>query len=302
MINPLNKLTLVPFLLLALTYCTNNPFPYDASGVFEATELIVSSETFGKLEVFNLHEGDVLTQGQYIGHVDSTQLFLKKLQLQASQKAINARRPNIAVHISATKKEIQKAELEKKRTENLFRSHAATQKQVDDANSKLAVLKSRLNSQVNSLSASVKGLNKESLSIELQIAQIQDQIEKCKIINPIEGTVLDKYAEAKEFVSQGKPLYKIADTNFFFLRSYIVSKQLEELKLGQGATIFINWGNEQKSYHGKVVWISDKAEFTPKTIQTKDERQNLVYAVKIAVENTDGLIKIGMYGDVNFNQ
>ncbi|MDR1370361.1 MAG: HlyD family efflux transporter periplasmic adaptor subunit [Dysgonamonadaceae bacterium] len=300
----INHKTILTFMsaLLIFMSCGRGKSEHDASGTFEATEVIISSEAFGKLEQFDVTEGDLLSQGQYLGYMDSTQLYLKKLQLQTTQKAISAKRPNIAVQISATKEQIQKAELEKARVERMFKSDAATQKQVDDANSQLQVLKGTLDAQINSLSTSVNSLNEESMSYEIQIAQIQDQLDKCKIINPVEGTVLNKYVENKEVMITGKPLYKIADTKNLFLRAYIVSEQLKNVKSGQEVTVFVNYGNESKSYTGKIAWISDKAEFTPKTIQTKDERQNLVYALKIAVENTDGWIKIGMYGDVNFNQ
>ncbi len=298
----INSILSIALVVFILSSCNRNKFEHDASGTFEATEVIISSEAAGKLEQFDVTEGDLLSNGQYLGYVDSTQLYLKKLQLLTAQKAVSARRPNISVQISATKEQIQKAELEKARMERMFKSNAATQKQMDDANSMLQVLKGTLEAQINSLSTSVNSLNEESMSYELQIAQIQDQIDKCKIVNPIEGTVLNKYAENKEIVIPGKPLYKIADTKNLFLRAYIVSEQLEKVKLGEKVTVFINFGKESKSYTGTVSWISGKAEFTPKTIQTKDERQNLVYAVKVAVENTDGLIKIGMYGDVNFSQ
>ncbi len=298
----INRILLIAATLSILSSCNRNKFEHDASGTFEATEVIISSEVSGKLEQFNVTEGDLLSNGQYLGYIDSTQLYLKKLQLLTAQKAVSARRPNISVQISATKEQIQKAELEKARVERMFKANAATQKQVDDANSQLQVLKGTLDAQINSLSTSVNSLNEESMSYELQIAQVQDQIDKCKIINPVEGTILNKYAENKEIVIPGKPLYKIADTKNLFLRAYIVSDQLEKVKLGETVTVFINFGKETKSYQGKISWVSDKAEFTPKTIQTKDERQNLVYAVKVAVENTDGLIKIGMYGDVNFGQ
>ena len=290
-------------LCILLAACGGNQFKHDASGVFEATEVIISAEAAGKLETFNLQEGDVLELGQYLGYIDSTQLFLRKLQLQTAQRAVSSRRPNIGIQISATKEQIRKAEIEQQRIENLFQSDAATQKQVDDITSQLKVLQGTLAAQVNSLSSSVSSLTEEGASYEIQIAQVEDQLAKCRIINPVRGTVLNKYAEAKEMVIMGKPLYKIADTRHLFLRAYIVSAQLENVKLGQPATVSVCYdGETEKTYSGRVAWISNKAEFTPKTIQTKDERQNLVYAVKIAVENTDGLIKIGMYGDVNFNQ
>lgn len=287
--------------LFVLSSCNRNKFDHDASGTFEATEVIVSAEASGKLEAFNLKEGDILTKGQYIGYIDTTQLYLKKLQLQTSTKAISASRPNVSIQIAATKEQIAKAEIERKRVEKLFADGAATQKQLDDVNSQLAVLKRTLDAQTNSLSISISSLDEQSSAYEIQVAQIEDQLAKSRIINPIDGTVLSKYVEEKEVVMAGKPLYKIADTKNLFLRAYVISDQLGTIKVGQEVTVYINSSDgEQKPYKGTISWIADKAEFTPKTIQTKDERQNLVYAVKIAVQNTDGLLKIGMYGDVDF--
>jgi HlyD family secretion protein len=281
--------------------CNRNKFEHDASGTFEATEVIVSSEANGKLEIFQLTEGDLIAQGQYVGYIDSIQLYLKKKQLLAANRAIQVKRPDISVQVSSIKEQIEKAEFEKRRIQRLLADNAATQKQLDDINSQIKVLKKSLNAQVNSLATSVNSLNEESNTNNVQVAQIEDQLKKCKIINPIKGTVLNKYVEEKELVTQGKALYKIADTKNLFLRAYIVSEQLEKIKIGQKVKVYINISEDrQKFYPGIVIWISDKAEFTPKTIQTKDERQNLVYAVKIAVANTDGLIKIGMYGDVDF--
>jgi HlyD family secretion protein len=261
---------------------------------------MVSAEASGKLESFAIKEGDSLRRGDYLGYVDSTQLFLKKLQLLTAQKAVNSRRPDISVQISATKEQILKAELEKTRVENLYRDSVATQKQLDDAISQLNVLKKSLNAQINSLTTSVNSLSEEGASYEIQVAQLDDQIYKCKVINPIDGIVLNKYAEEKEIVFTGKSLYKIADVRNMFLRAYIVSTQLENVKIGQQAEVIVSQRGEEKIYKGTITWISNKAEFTPKTIQTKDERENLAYAVKIAVENTDGFLRIGMYGDVKF--
>ena len=284
-----------------LLSCNRNKFEHDASGTFEATEVIVSSEANGKLESFQLTEGDQLAKGQYVGYVDSIQLYLKKRQLLATNKAIQVKRPDISIQVSSIKEQIAKAEFEKRRIQRLLADNAATQKQLDDANSQIEVLKKSLNAQENSLSTSVNSLNEESNTNTIQVSQIEDQLKKCKIINPIQGTVLNKFVEEKEVVTQGKALYKIADTKNLFLRAYIVSEQLEKIKIGQKVKVFISISEDkQKSYPGAITWISDKAEFTPKTIQTQDERQNLVYAVKIAVTNTDGLIKIGMYGDVDF--
>ncbi|MDR2058044.1 MAG: HlyD family efflux transporter periplasmic adaptor subunit [Dysgonamonadaceae bacterium] len=293
--------TLVATAALFLTACNRNEFKHDASGTFEATETIVSAEGTGKIEELNIVEGDMLTKGQCVGYIDTTQLYLKKLQLEATDKAILTRRVNVPVQIASVKEQIAKAESDKRRIDNLFADGAATQKQVDDLVSQIAVLKSNLAALQNQLSVSVSGINEESSVIAIQVAQIEDMMAKCRIVNPLDGTVLNKYAEAKEMASTGKFLYKIADTKRLFLRAYVVASQLLQVKTGQVATVFINDADDgQRSYPGVVSWISDKAEFTPKTIQTKDERQNLVYAVKIAVENTDGLIKIGMYGDVDF--
>jgi len=292
--------TVIAFLALS---CNRNRTKHDASGTFEATEVIVSAEASGKVEVFDLKEGDFLAEGQQVGYIDSTQLYLKKLQLLAAQKAVMARRPDVSKQIAATKEQIDKARLEKTRVENLFKDGAATQKQMDDADSQLRVLESALAAQTNTLATSVNSLDEESATFRIQIEQVNDQLSKCRIINPIEGRVLSKYTQAKEIVATGKPLYKIADTQTMFLRAYVVASQLEKVAVGQEATVFVALSDgNSKSYAGKVIWISDKAEFTPKTIQTQDERQNLVYAVKIEVANTDGLIKIGTYGDVDFGR
>jgi HlyD family secretion protein len=299
----MNKFIVAVGIAVLLVSCNRNKPKYDASGTFEAAEIIVSAEASGKVESFQLTEGERLAEGQQVGYIDSTQLYLKKMQLLAARKAIAARSPDVAKQIAATRVQIDKAMLEKARVENLFKDNAATQKQVDDAGAQLRVLESSLEAQMNSLSTSVNSISEESAASYVQIEQVNDLLAKCRIVNPVEGTVLSKYAEAKEFVMQGKPLYKIADTRNMFLRAYVVSGQLNDVSAGLDATVYLvlSDGNT-RSYPGKVTWISDKAEFTPKTVQTQDERQNLVYAVKIAVANTDGLIRIGMYGDVNFGK
>jgi len=294
-------LMIIAVLVMVTASCNRNKSRHAASGTFEATEIIISAEASGKVEVLTLKEGDRLTEGQQVGYIDSTQLYLRKMQLLAAQKAVVARRPDVAQQIAATKEQINKAKLEKARVENLFKDNAATEKQVDDADSQLRVLESTLTAQINSLATSVNSINEESTSFNIQIEQVNDQLAKCRIINPVGGTVLSKYTQEKEIVATGKPLYKIADMRVMYLRAYVVSGQLEKIAVGQDATVFVALSDgSSKSYPGKVTWISDKAEFTPKTIQTQDERQNLVYAVKIEVNNTDGLIKIGTYGDVDF--
>lgn len=292
-------ITFLSLITLQFFYaCNGNKFENDASGTFEATEVVVSAEVNGKIEQFFIQEGDILDKNQDVGYIDSTQLYLKKKQLIASGKIISARRPDIGKQIASLNEQIEKEEFEKKRTEQLLKSNAATQKQLDDIKSRIIVLKGQLSAQMNTLSTTVNSLNEESSSVQVQIEQIEDYLEKSHIKNPIAGTVLTKYVEEKEMVTEGTPLYKIADTKNLFLRAYVIYEQIEKIKLGQEVTVSIN--QTQKTYKGTVSWISDKAEFTPKTIQTKDERENLVYTIKIAVKNTDDQIKIGMYGDVNF--
>lgn len=298
----MNKLVLITGILgFVLFSCNHHTLKHDASGTFEATEVIVSSEVDGKLESFELEEGENLKKDQYVGYVDSTQLYLQKLQAETSGKGARVRRPDISVQVSSTREQLAKAEFERNRIIRLLNDNATTQKQLDDVNSQIQVLKKTLDAQVNQLSTSVNALNEENNVYQIKFAQIEDLLKKCKIKNPVAGTILNKYVEEKELVTQGRPLYKIADTKKMILRAYLVAPQIEKIKVGQVVTVFINTENgNQKSYKGKISWISDKAEFTPKTIQTQDERQNLVYAVKIDVPNTDGKIKIGMYGDVDF--
>jgi HlyD family secretion protein len=293
--------TLAALAAIISTACHRDKPDRDASGMFEATEIIVSAEETGKIEALNLTEGDVLTEGQPVGYIDTTQLYLKKQQLLATAKALLTRRVDIPLQIAAAREQIAQAESDKRRADNLLADGAATQKQVDDATSRLSVLKSDLTALQNRLAASVNGINEESNAIAIQVAQIDDRLAKSRIVNPIAGTVLNKYAEAKEMATVGRPLYKIADTKHLFLRAWLIAPQLANVKTGTHATVYVQAGDDGKRYEGTVSWISDKAEFTPKTIQTQDERQNLVYAVKIKVENTDGLIKIGMYGDADFN-
>ena len=297
----LQKIIIIALIAVSSISCNRNKSKHDASGAFEAAEIIISAEASGKVEVFDLKEGDRLAEGQQIGYIDSTQFYLKKMQLLAAQKAVVARRPDVAKQIAATKEQIAKAQLEKARVENLFKDNAAMQKQVDDADSLLCILESTLAAQMSSLSTSVNSLDEESATFRIQIEQVNEQLAKCRIVNPVEGKVLSKYAQAKEIVALGKPLYKIADMQNMFLRAYVASGQLGKVSVEQDATVFVALSDgNNRIYSGKVTWISDKAEFTPKTIQTQDKHQNLVYAVKIAVANTDGLIKIGTYVDVDF--
>ena len=281
--------------------CGNGTPKYDATGTFETTEVLVSAEASGKLLYFNIEEGTVLKAGQEVGVVDTVQLYLKKLQLEANIKSVEEQRPDILKQVAATKEQITAAERERNRVANLLKVGAANQKQLDDADDQLEVLRKQLVAQNSTLSNSHQSLTWQSSSVGIQVAQVEDQLKKCYITSPITGTVLAKYAEAGELTAVGTPLFKIADTQQMYLRAYITSEQLSQVKLGQKVTVFSDYGtDEHKQYPGVVTWISDTSEFTPKTILTKNERANLVYAVKIAVKN-EGYLKIGMYGGVGFS-
>lgn len=281
-----------------LSACGNGTPDYDATGTFEATEVIVSAEAAGKLLQLEVEEGTRLKAGEEVGLVDTVQLYLKKLQLEANMKSVESQRPDLAKQIAATKQQITTAQREKKRVENLLAAGAANQKQLDDWDAQVTLLQRQLIAQESSLMKSTNSLTEQGNSVGIQVAQVEDQLNKCHIQSPIEGTVLAKYAEAGELASVGKPLFKVGEVDRMYLRAYITSEQLSQVKLGDKVTVYSDYGNsEQKAYPGVVTWISDRSEFTPKTILTKNERANLVYAVKIVVKN-DGSLKIGMYGGV----
>ncbi|MBX7140436.1 MAG: HlyD family efflux transporter periplasmic adaptor subunit [Chitinophagales bacterium] len=292
----------IGILLLAaiMASCNNKNDLYDASGTFESTEIIVSSQANGQLVQFAVDEGDTLNAGAAVGYVDSTQLHLTKLQLLENQKAILAGRPDVQSQIDATQKQIDNTLLDKQRIENLVKGNVATQKQLDDVNSKLAVLQAQLGAQRSALNNTTTTLNEQGNAVTAQLALINDQLKKCVIVNPINGTVLASYANTSEVTAMGKPLYKIADMSVMELKAYITGDQFAKVKLGQKVKVLVDDGSSKyRTYEGEVDWISNKSEFTPKTIQTKNERANLVYAIKIKVKN-DGYIKIGMYGEVKF--
>ena len=288
-------------LLALFSACGNGAPKYDATGTFETTEVLVSAEASGRLLYFDIEEGMLLKAGEEVGVVDTIQLYLKKLQLEASLKSVEEQRPDILKQVAAPKEQISAAQRERNRVANLLKVGAANQKQLDDAEDQLEVLRKQLVAQNSTLSNSHQSLTWQSSSVGIQVAQVEDQLKKCHITSPITGTVLAKYAEAGELTAMGTPLFKVADTEQMYLRAYITSEQLSQVKLGQKVTVFSDYGtDEHKQYPGVVTWISDTSEFTPKTILTKNERANLVYAVKIAVHN-DGLLKIGMYGGVEFS-
>lgn len=298
------KRNFISIILLIVTFlfasCSDGNGDFDATGTFESEEIIVSSEAMGKIVKFDIDEGTQLKQSQVVGVIDTTQLHLKKKQLLASVKAVLSKQPDINTQLASLQKQIETAETEKHRIENLVKSNAATTKQLDDVNSQLEVLRKQYDATKSSLTISKVGLQNETLPLTAQVEQIEDQIRKSYITNPIDGTVLTRYAKLDEITSTGKALYKIANLKDMTLRAYVNGNQLGEIKLGQKVKVFVDKGEgDQKEMSGEIYWVSSKAEFTPKTIQTKDERANLVYAIKVKVAN-DGYLKIGMYGEIKF--
>lgn len=287
-------------LALAMTACGKGNKVYDASGVFESTEVTVSAEGNGKIMSLDLQEGDRLEAGAVVGCIDTVQLYLSKIQLEASRRAVGSGRLNISRQIAALESQIAKQRQELDRFTKLEQAGASNRKQVEDIQAQLDILERQLAAQKESLQNTNSNVSGQADALEAQVMQLEDRIRKCVITSPVSGTVLAKYSEAGELAVQGRALFKVADLESIRLRAYITADQLTGLKLGQSVKVFADQGTSgRKEYAGTLIWISDKAEFTPKTIQTRDERANLVYAVKIAVKN-DGLIKLGMYGEVKF--
>lgn len=303
------------FLLIAgLAACNNNSTSSDASGTFEAEEIIVSSELAGRIISLAIQEGMLLSKDSAVGIIDATGIALQKEQVEASIQSLNAKTMNVTpqVRLLEHQRAVQQSRLnnllqEKQRVENLVKADAATKKQLDDIIAQIDVVEKEMDVtlqqiavQRNSVSTQNRSILSEGPPLQKRIAQLNDQLQRARIINPAEGTVLTKYAEPGEITSPGKALYKIADLSSLNLRAYITGIQLPEVKLNQPVKVLIDSGADKfKEYPGTIIWISDKAEFTPKTIQTKEERANLVYAIKVKVKN-DGYLKIGMYGEVVF--
>ena len=288
-------------LVLLATACGHKKGNYDASGTFESVETLVSAQANGQIEAFDVIEGQQLTANVEIGYIDTIQLHLKKEQLLANIKSVDSRSYNVALQIASIKQQISKQQTELQRFQNLVKSNAANQKQVDDIQASIDLLQRQLAAQTETLENNNSSISSEVKGLAMQVEQVEDLIRKSIISSPIDGTVLVKYAEIGEIATQGRALFKVADVNNLYLRAYITADQLNKLKLNQTLRVFADFGKkEMQEYAGTITWISDKAEFTPRTILTKDERANLVYAVKITVKN-DGYLKIGMYGEVRFN-
>ncbi len=282
----------------ALCVSCNNKEEFDAAGTFEATEVTVSSEASGRILSLAISEGDTVHQAVVVGEIDSVQLHLAKMQLEQTLSSMRTSRPDVSTQIAALKEQIAKQEVEKARIQNLLKVNAATGKQLDDVESHLLVLKNQLAAQQSTLTKNVSSIDAQSAAIEIQIAQTEDKLAKCHIMSPITGTVLAKYAEVGELAAPGKPLFKVADLQHIFLRVYLTSAQLADVALGDEVAVSADFGGDnRREYTGSIVWIASDSEFTPKSIPTSDDRANLVYAVKVAVEN-DGYIKLGMYGEI----
>ena len=326
----LNKYILLYFSIGIALSCKNGNGMHDASGTFEAKEIIVSAEAMGRVNAFAVEEGSVLVKDQEVAVIDGSNLALQKEQVNASVEAINDKQNDAGPQVQVLNKQITSAQKdlismqtqmnvlakEQKRIERLFKAEAATSQQMDEidgkvdvmtkqieaANSKIDVLKAQIASAKDVVRIQNKGISSEKKPLEKRAAILEDQLKKTKVLNPTNGTLLTKYVNEGEFVNPGKAMYKLADLSEMTLRAYITGDQLSELKLNQTVKVFIDNGKKDyKPYNGIVSWISDKAEFTPKTIQTKEERSNLVYAIKIKVKN-DGFLKIGMYGEVELNE
>lgn len=289
------------FLMLAIIVasCSNTATP-DATGTFEATEVTVSSEVAGRILSLDVEEGDTVAANRQIGAIDSVQLSLSKSQLINSVRSLTVMRPDIGKQIAATEEQLKKQLAERLRTENLLRSGAATTKQLDDINSYIKVLEGQLSAQRSTLGNSSRSISAQESAIEMQIAQLDDRLSKCRISSPVAGTILAKYAQAGELASVGRQLFRVADLHKIYLRAYITSEQLADIKIGDSVKVIAQFGGHaQHLYDGCITWVAQQSEFTPKNIQTVNDRADMVYAFKVAVRN-DGRIKIGTYGEVKF--
>lgn len=282
---------------LLLASCTKDN-EYQATGYFEATEVTLSAQTAGTLLGTNFSEGDSIVAGQRLALVDTMALHYKRLQLAHQLSAIKAGVPDIALQLASLRQERTKMLEERERVERLLAGGAAIQKDLDDINSAIRVLDDRIRAQQSTLDKTAMATDDNAMALAMQLEQAMISLDDCSIVTPISGTVLTKYVEPGEYVAPGKPIAKVADLSKMYLRAYFTSTQLASIKIGEKVTVVADYGGDtMREYHGTIVWISDKSEFTPKNIQTDDTRANLVYAVKIAVDN-DGLIKIGGFGGI----
>ena len=293
----MKKIALISIAATLMISCQNKQ-KYDATGIFEATTVTISSETSGKILMLDLNEGDDISTGQRVGIIDTTLLVLQQKQLQSQQQSMEKSSPDIAAQAAALRSQISHQQNECDRISRLLADGAATQKQYDDAVAQLKILRGQLEGLLSTLDKNRSSINESASALQYQKEQIEEQIRKSNIIAPITGTVLLKYAEQGEYANPGRPLFKMANLNDIYLRSYFTASQLAHINIGQEVTVIADFGGEEQyEYPGKIIWIAQESEFTPKSIQTQDSRANLVYAVKIAVKN-DGRLKLGQYGEV----
>lgn len=294
----MNMKRLAYIAIAMLTASCGSDTEFDAQGTFEATEVIVSSESAGRILDFSIDEGATIEAGTDLAVIDSLQLHLQRKQLLAQQTALLSSRPDVGKQVASLREQIAKQKRELQRVDNMLADGAATRKQRDDIEAQIKVLQGNMEALLSTLGKNTATINDNSAALEAQIAALDDRIAKCRVTAPVGGTVLVKYAEAGELATAGKPLVKIADLNAIYLRAYFTSSQLAGIKLGDTVRVVADFGGDERyDYEGRIAWISSESEFTPKTIQTKDSRANLVYAAKIAVKN-DGRIKIGLAGEV----
>ncbi len=294
------KIFVLASTMLMMAACGNSGKEFDATGTFEATETTVFAEQNGVLLNFSVSEGENIETGAEVGLIDTTQIWLKIQQLRATKEVYQSQKPDMEAQIATTRQQLTKAQQEQQRYKELVADGAAPSKMLDDAMSQVQVLRKQLIAQQSALATNIRSLDMQMAATDVQVELLYDQLRKCHVVTPTKGTVLEKYAERGEFVVIGKPLFKIADIQDMYMRAYITSVQLQNIKLGQKVKVFADYGNRQKKeYDGIILWISARSEFTPKTILTDNERADLVYAVKVAIKN-DGFAKIGMYGEVKF--
>lgn len=283
--------------LLLLTACENRP-DYDATGIFDTTTVTVSAETSGRILSFAVSEGDSIRAGENLAVIDTTLLVLQQRQIGSQRQSAESVSPDIAAQAAALRSQIAHLQSESDRQSRLLADGATTQKQYDDTKAQLAMLNGQLTALLSTLGKNRTSISENAAAIDYQSEQIAEQIAKSKICSPLTGTVLVKYTEPGEYATPGRPLCKIADLENIYLRSYFTANQLSDIRIGQRVTVIADFGgDEQFEYPGVITWISEESEFTPKSIQTRDTRANLVYAVKVAVKN-DGRLKLGQYGEV----
>ena len=289
---------IVNILAAIIAVSCSNESDYDAQGTFEATEVVISAEGTGRILNFDIVEGEAIEANSKVGDIDSLQLHLQREQLKAQQVALLSSRPDKEKQVASIRSQIAKQRAELQRVENMLRDGAATTKQRDDIKAQSDILEGQLSATLSTIDNNTSTINENAAALEAQIAALDDRITKCRISSAVGGTVLVKYAEEGEFTTVGKPLMKVANLEDIYLRAYFTSDQLSKVNLGDEVTVTANFGGDERyDYKGRVAWISAESEFTPKSIQTKDSRANLVYAVKIAVKN-DGRLKIGLAGEV----